>query len=107
MRRRRREVYLSHCFLVIPAGLAFRDWHAALDSQPAWYFAVVCLSGLLGWPVARFYSEPLNRRLRQRPLCAPVVSALETRYEQVKSGAVEVVEGETFFEELRQREGEN
>jgi peptidoglycan/LPS O-acetylase OafA/YrhL len=75
------EVYLTHCFLVIPAALAFRALRAPINSAPIWYVAVVCLSGVLGWFVARFYSEPINRGLRQRLIFAPRAALLEREAE--------------------------
>ena len=59
------EVYLSHEFLVI-AGV---DLHAKL--APAhhtgplwlWFAAITLLTAPLGWLIARFFSEPLNRAL--------------------------------------------
>jgi hypothetical protein len=35
-----------------------------INSAPFWYIAMVSLSVSLGWAIARYYSEPLNRRLR-------------------------------------------
>ena len=37
-----------------------------------WITAVVALTAPLGWVVARWYSEPMNRRLRgtRMPYCA-------------------------------------
>ena len=64
------EVYLTHMFVVLsaiaaaPKDLVHSVW------VPAWYAGVVCASGALGWAVARFYSEPLNRALRRRWLAA-------------------------------------
>jgi len=82
------EIYLTHCFLIIPAGLTFRAWHAALASQPVWFLALICLSGLLGWLVARVYSEPMNRSLRQRLLRAPFAARVEPQPEADVSATV-------------------
>jgi peptidoglycan/LPS O-acetylase OafA/YrhL len=56
------EVYLTHEFLVVPACALFirlRRGPVAL-----WVIAIVLCSAALGGLVARFFSEPLNRRLR-------------------------------------------
>lgn len=59
------EVYLTHMFVVtwgiqifVAATFGF-VWH------PAGYVIMLIVSGFLGAVVARFYSEPLNRRLRR------------------------------------------
>lgn len=56
------EVYLTHEFVVVPGCGAWLCW------QPAplwpWMLLLVALSAALGALVARFFSEPLNRRLR-------------------------------------------
>lgn len=58
------EVYLTH-MLLVTAGVA---WFAAAKIPdgwgPVWYLILLGTSGLLGAAVARFYSEPLNRKLR-------------------------------------------
>lgn len=56
------EVYLTHEFVVIGATKAY----AATQRGPLalWFVAVVPLAMGLGWLIARYVSEPLNRRLR-------------------------------------------
>jgi peptidoglycan/LPS O-acetylase OafA/YrhL len=60
------EVYLTHEFIVV--------WMSALFLRTkagplwCWIVAIVLLTAPLGWLVARFYSEPMNRRLRGVPL---------------------------------------
>lgn len=60
------EVYLSHEFLVI-AGvdlyLFLRKTHNP-GPLPLWFLAILLLTAPLGYLLARFFSEPLNRRLR-------------------------------------------
>lgn len=68
------EIYLTHSFVTIPAVLVFRALHQPANSGPLWYLPVVLVSGLLGWLVARFFSEPSNRALRQRLLFPSVAS---------------------------------
>ncbi|HLW54610.1 MAG TPA: acyltransferase [Candidatus Angelobacter sp.] len=60
------EVYLTHMFVVF----AFFDLFLALGKPmrlvPPLFIVVILVSGLLGAMVAEFYSEPLNRFLRNR-----------------------------------------
>lgn len=58
------EVYLTHMFLVTEAVALFASVRIPNGWGPAWYLAVLLASGFLGAVVARYYSEPLNRRLR-------------------------------------------
>jgi peptidoglycan/LPS O-acetylase OafA/YrhL len=37
-----------------------------MAAVPLFFIATILISGLVGEAVARLYSEPLNRRLRQR-----------------------------------------
>jgi peptidoglycan/LPS O-acetylase OafA/YrhL len=64
------EVYMTHEFIVVWATIAFSSLHRVPMS--VWLLLVLLVSGVLGAAVARFYSEPLNKRLRgqrakQRP----------------------------------------
>jgi peptidoglycan/LPS O-acetylase OafA/YrhL len=55
-------VYLTHEFVVIGATELYvrtRTGHLAL-----WFVAVVLLSAALGAVTARYFSEPLNQKLR-------------------------------------------
>lgn len=56
------EVYLSHEFAVIAVLTVF----AAIHRGPiiAWMLAVLALSAVLGFLLARLFSEPMNRALR-------------------------------------------
>jgi len=60
------ELYLTHMmaiFTVLPLGRACDPgWRWA----PLWYAIMIALAGLAGGLVARYYSEPMNRMLRQR-----------------------------------------
>lgn len=58
------EVYLTHMLVVWPMMRIFYDLHQPINSAPLWFLAITVLSGTLGYVVARFYSEPLNQRLR-------------------------------------------
>ena len=59
------EIYLTHMFVIWPMVFLFQHFSIRVSAAP-WLFLITSgLTGLLGWVVARFYSEPLNRRLRQ------------------------------------------
>jgi peptidoglycan/LPS O-acetylase OafA/YrhL len=58
------EVYLTHIFVMWPMVWAFFQFHQSINAAPLWFLAYTALAGVLGAMVARFYSEPLNRRLR-------------------------------------------
>jgi peptidoglycan/LPS O-acetylase OafA/YrhL len=58
------EIYLTHGFVMILGAQAFIGFGASIDSAPFWYLVMVALSALLGSVIAKYYSEPLNRRLR-------------------------------------------
>ena len=64
--RRSYEVYLTHMFLVVAVFALFVSIGKPLVAVPALFASVIVLSGLLGEIVARFYSEPMNTRLRYR-----------------------------------------
>jgi peptidoglycan/LPS O-acetylase OafA/YrhL len=58
------EVYLTHMLVVWPLMRIFYDLHQPINYAPLWFVAITALAGVLGFLVAKFYSEPLNRRLR-------------------------------------------
>jgi len=60
------EVYLTHEFIVLGTFSLFLRVHRGPITL--WIGAVVILSGLLGFLIARFVSEPLNRALRGAPV---------------------------------------
>ena len=60
------EVYLTHMLVVWPAVILFLRFHQSINMAPLWFLAATALAGLLGYAVARFYSEPLNSGLRTR-----------------------------------------
>jgi peptidoglycan/LPS O-acetylase OafA/YrhL len=64
--RRSYEVYLTHMFVVFAAFGLFKAAGLSLAAVPALFISVILISCLLGGLVARFYSEPMNRRIRQR-----------------------------------------
>ena len=56
------EVYLTHEFLVILGVEAFLRWHGTRPGL--WTLAITALTAPLGWAVAHWFSEPMNRKLR-------------------------------------------
>jgi peptidoglycan/LPS O-acetylase OafA/YrhL len=58
------EVYLTHSFVVVALTQLFVATGSRYAWSPLWFVAVAGLSGGLGACVARYYSEPLNRKLR-------------------------------------------
>jgi peptidoglycan/LPS O-acetylase OafA/YrhL len=64
--RRSYEVYLTHMFVVFALFALFNSTGHSLASVPVLFIGVILISGLLGELVARFYSEPMNRLIRQR-----------------------------------------
>ena len=64
--RRSYEVYLTHMFVVFTLFGLFKSAGLPLGAVPALFIGVILISGLMGELVARFYSEPMNRWIRQR-----------------------------------------
>lgn len=56
------EIYLTHEFVVIAATDAYASWR--VGPLALWFVLVVPASAALGGVVARWFSEPLNRKLR-------------------------------------------
>ena len=73
------EVYLTHEFLVVWGVLLFTHWHpntnpktgglafpqVSLSHMAAWIVGILLLTAPLGWLTATFFTEPINRRLRE------------------------------------------
>jgi peptidoglycan/LPS O-acetylase OafA/YrhL len=53
-------------FEVWPMVTLFLYFHQSLNMSPFWFLGTVALAGGIGYMVARFYSEPLNHRLRKK-----------------------------------------
>jgi peptidoglycan/LPS O-acetylase OafA/YrhL len=64
--RRSYEVYLTHMFVVFALFHLFLMAGKPMNAVPGFFIAVILFAGLLGEIVARFYSEPMNHRLRKR-----------------------------------------
>ena len=60
------EVYLTHMFVVFCLFSLFVRAGKPMKGVPVLFVLVILLSGALGEAVARFYSEPMNRWLRER-----------------------------------------
>jgi peptidoglycan/LPS O-acetylase OafA/YrhL len=60
------EVYLTHMFVVFGLFHFFLLAGKPMRAIPILFITVILFSGVLGELVARFYSEPLNRWLRER-----------------------------------------
>jgi peptidoglycan/LPS O-acetylase OafA/YrhL len=60
------EIYLTHMFIVIALAAAFAAIGQAMWAVPVFFLAALVCSGVVGEAVARWYSEPMNRRLRGR-----------------------------------------
>ena len=60
------EVYLTHMFIVFACFQLFLAAGKPMEAVPALFIAVILISGLFGEVIARFYSEPMNRFLRNR-----------------------------------------
>ena len=60
------EVYLTHMFVVFVLFRFFLFAGKRMASVPALFIVVIVVAGLSGEVVARYYSEPLNRLIRER-----------------------------------------
>jgi peptidoglycan/LPS O-acetylase OafA/YrhL len=60
------EVYLTHMFVVFGLFQLFVLYGKPMRSVPGLFIVTIVAAGLLGELVARFYSEPLNRLIRER-----------------------------------------
>ncbi len=68
------EIYLFHMPVVLGSIWLFNRIQPRTDMIPVWYVAMALASLLLGFLVYRFYSEPLNQRLRS--LSTPRTAAM-------------------------------
>jgi len=60
------EVYLTHMFVVFSFFGLFLRAGKPLHAVSFLFLSVILMAGLLGELVARLYSEPMNRLLRDR-----------------------------------------
>lgn len=59
------EIYLTHCFIMMGGIRMYLATDLSEAWRPVWYVMMFVCSAMLGWVVARWYSEPVNRRLRK------------------------------------------
>lgn len=71
------EVYLTHMLVIWPVVGIFYHTQQPLNTAALWFIAMTALTGVLGYGIARFYSEPLNRRLRAKLLPARRAAVME------------------------------
>ena len=69
------EVYLTHEFAVILGVEMFLHWHGTRPGL--WTVAITAATAPPGWAVARWFTEPMNRRLRgaRQPASAQLENA--------------------------------
>lgn len=60
------EIYLTHMFVIWPLVFLFQHSGLAINAAPGLFLITTALAGLLGWMIARFYSELFNRWLRYK-----------------------------------------
>ncbi len=60
------EIYLTHMFVVFALFQLFLEAGKPMKAVPVLFAAAILISGFLGAVVAKFYSEPMNRMLRNR-----------------------------------------
>lgn len=65
------EVYLTHMFVVYAFFGLFLRIGKPMWLVPALFVATILVAGVLGAAVAQFYSDPMNRYLRQRSQATP------------------------------------
>jgi peptidoglycan/LPS O-acetylase OafA/YrhL len=71
------EVYLTHMFVVTTATEVYTAVGSPIRWALAWFLGITAVSALLGDAVARWYSEPLNRKLRQAARSEQSVSVVK------------------------------
>lgn len=58
------EIYLTHMFVVLALFAPFLHAGKPLRGVPLLFAAVIVCAGVVGWLVSKFYTEPLNLRIR-------------------------------------------
>jgi peptidoglycan/LPS O-acetylase OafA/YrhL len=87
--RRSYEIYLTHMFVVMALFAIFVNNGKRLWAVPILFVSVILLSSLLGGLIARFCSEPLNRRLRENLPIEEVLAEVHAAPPGTGYGAVE------------------
>ena len=62
------EIYLTHMFIILSVVRLFRFTHAPIRWGFLWYPPAIALAWALGWLVARYFSVPCDKAIRQRLL---------------------------------------
>lgn len=65
------EIYLTHMFVILSAVALFKAAGANMQFGYLWYVPSILLAWLLGMAVARYFSVPADRALRDRLLTPP------------------------------------
>jgi peptidoglycan/LPS O-acetylase OafA/YrhL len=60
------EIYLTHMFVVMALFTVFVRVGKPMYGVPVLFVCAIAAAGLLGWMVAVFFAEPMNRALRRR-----------------------------------------
>lgn len=60
------EIYLTHMFVVLTVVRISRLAHAGIRWGILWYAPAIVLAWVLGWLVAKYFSAPCERAMRQR-----------------------------------------
>jgi peptidoglycan/LPS O-acetylase OafA/YrhL len=60
------EIYLTHMFVVLTMVRIFRSTGASLKWGVVWYAPALTFSWVLGWLVAKYFSTPAERAIRNR-----------------------------------------
>jgi len=63
--RRSYEIYLTHSFVTVLGMQLFVALGSPSSTAPAWHVGMLTVSALVGWIVADYFSEPMNRRIRE------------------------------------------
>ena len=60
------EVYLTHSFVVLWGVQLFRWRHVSINVAPVWFLGILIVAGWLGAAVAKWFSEPMNKTIREK-----------------------------------------
>jgi len=66
------EIYLTHMFIVFALFNLFVAMGSPLRAVPVLFVSAILIAGVFGGLTARFFSEPMNRRLRGRWTPTPI-----------------------------------
>jgi len=60
------EIYLTHVFIVFSGIKLYKEYDIDINDSFIWLIGIIILSGLLGYLVSRFFSEPMNSLIRKK-----------------------------------------